>query len=178
MSCLDDPFDKYGYAFTTGESDTNPKVTSHTVVVCCFDQSTTYYYRVISQGSPEAQSGEKSFTTPATPPQEINPNSQGPGITTPSGPSTTTTTTTTTPGTVAGAFTQLGQVLGVGTGEEVLGEATSEATPTASPSLTPALGGPEEVEEAKAFWQNWWWLILLVLLAGGGYWWFSKKSRE
>ena len=175
---LDVPFDKYGYAFTTGEGDTNPKVTSHTAVVCCFDQSTTYYYRVISQGSPEAQSGEKSFTTPATPPQEINPNSQGPGITTPSGPSTTTTTTTTTPGAVAGAFTQLGQVLGVGTGGEVLGEATQEATPTASPSPTPALGGPEEVEEAKAFWQNWWWLILLVLLAGGGYWWFSKKSRE
>lgn len=167
----------YGYANSTGESDTDPKVTSHTVVVCCFDQSTSYFYRVVSQGSPEAASGEKSFTTPATPPQSINPNSQGPGITTPTGPGPSGPSAPTAAGAVAGAVTQLAQVLGFGTGGEILAEATSEATPAASPSPSPAVGEPQEVEEAKAFWQNWWWLILLILLSAGAFWWYSKKSK-
>ncbi len=172
----DVPLDKYGYAFTTGESDTGEdKTTDHTVVVCCFDQSTTYFYRTISRGSPEAQSGEKSFTTMATPPQSINPNSQGPGITTPSGPGPSGPSAPTTGGAVAGAFTQLGQVLGVTTQGDVLSEATSEATPSVTPSPSPSIDGEEE---AKAFWQNWWWVILLILLSAGALWWFTKKSKD
>lgn len=53
----------YGYANSTEESDTSPKVTSHSVTLNGLSQGTTYYYRTISKGSPEAVGGEKSLTT-------------------------------------------------------------------------------------------------------------------
>lgn len=53
----------YGYAYSTGETNTDPKVTNHSVAVSGLTAGTTYYYRVISHGSPETVSGEKSVTT-------------------------------------------------------------------------------------------------------------------
>lgn len=62
---LDIPFDKYGYANTTDEFDTSPKVTSHSVSLTGLTSGTTYYYRTVSHGSPEAVSEEKTFATSA-----------------------------------------------------------------------------------------------------------------
>lgn len=167
----------YNYANSTGEYDTDPKVTSHTVVVCCFDQSTTYYYRVISQGSPEAASAEKTFSTPATPPQSINPNSQQ--------GTTTTTTATAATGTVAGATTQTepGQFFTGGTGgttgetEEVLGEATPAASPNKSPQI---LGTESQEQSASQAKKPKWLIILLVAVFGVGilYFLFGRRPKK
>lgn len=55
----------YGYAQSTPVSDTSPKVTNHSVGLTGLSSSTTYYYRVVSAGSPESVSSEFSFTTSA-----------------------------------------------------------------------------------------------------------------
>ncbi|MCX6816835.1 MAG: fibronectin type III domain-containing protein [Candidatus Beckwithbacteria bacterium] len=53
----------YGYANSTIEADNSPKVTSHSVTISGLTAETTYYYRVISHGSPEVVGDEKSFAT-------------------------------------------------------------------------------------------------------------------
>jgi len=53
---------KYGYAHTTPEYDTNPKVTSHSVTITGLNSGTTYYYRTVSHAS-LVISTEYSFTT-------------------------------------------------------------------------------------------------------------------
>lgn len=54
---------KYGYAHTTAEYDTDPKVTVHTVTIIGLDPNTTYYFRSVSRSSPPIFSKEFSFTT-------------------------------------------------------------------------------------------------------------------
>lgn len=66
ISTGDIPYDKYGYTNTTDEFDTDPKVTSHSVGLSGLTAGTTYYYRVISHGSPEAVSDELSLSTTAS----------------------------------------------------------------------------------------------------------------
>ena len=63
VSSGDLPFDKYGYANTTDEFDTSPKVTPHSVDLTGLNPETTYYYRTVSRASPEKISDEKSFAT-------------------------------------------------------------------------------------------------------------------
>jgi len=53
----------YGYAYTTSEFDTNPKVTSHSVTITDLLPGTIYYYRTVSRASPPTISNEHSFTT-------------------------------------------------------------------------------------------------------------------
>ena len=53
----------YGYVNSTNESETSPKVTSHSVTITGLSAGTTYYYRVVSKGSPENVGGEKTFKT-------------------------------------------------------------------------------------------------------------------
>jgi len=53
---------KYGYEYTTSESNTSPKVTFHIVTITGLTSGTTYYYRAISHAS-LAISVEHSFTT-------------------------------------------------------------------------------------------------------------------
>ena len=53
---------KYGYARTTPEYDTSPKVTGHSVTITGLTSGTTYYYRVVSHAS-LAISREFTFTT-------------------------------------------------------------------------------------------------------------------
>ncbi len=53
----------YGYSSSTLETDTSSKVTSHSVTISGLTAGTTYYYRVVSHGSPEVVGDEKSFTT-------------------------------------------------------------------------------------------------------------------
>ena len=73
----------YGYANSTVE-DTS-KVTSHSVTITGLVSGTTYYYRVISHGSPESIGDELSFKTTST--------------------TTSTTTSSSDTGTVSGATT-------------------------------------------------------------------------
>lgn len=53
----------YGYANSTIEADTDPKVTSHTVSLSGLIAGTIYYYRTVSHGSPETVGSEKTFST-------------------------------------------------------------------------------------------------------------------
>ena len=65
----------YGYTFSTEETDNNPKVTSHSVTIAGLTSGTTYYYRMVSHGSPENVGGENNVTTANPAPQ----NSSGGG---------------------------------------------------------------------------------------------------
>jgi len=56
---------KYGYEYTTSESDISPKVTFHTATITGLTSGTTYYFRAVSHAS-LAISQEHSFTTLAT----------------------------------------------------------------------------------------------------------------
>ena len=53
---------KYGYAHTTAEYDTAPKIGNHLVTITGLTPGTTYYFRAVSHAS-LAISGEQSFTT-------------------------------------------------------------------------------------------------------------------
>ena len=53
----------YGYANSTTEADTDPKVISHQVTIDGLTAGTTYFYRTVSAGSPESVGDEKTFTT-------------------------------------------------------------------------------------------------------------------
>ncbi|TRZ49813.1 HYR domain-containing protein, partial [bacterium] len=54
----------YGYAYSTVED--SAKVVSHSVGLIGLTAETTYYYRTISHGSPEAVSAEHTFATTST----------------------------------------------------------------------------------------------------------------
>ncbi|OGK31464.1 hypothetical protein A3F29_02605 [Candidatus Roizmanbacteria bacterium RIFCSPHIGHO2_12_FULL_33_9] len=67
ISSGESPLDKYEYANTTEEFDTGvDKTTTHSVELIGLTAGTTYYYRVISHGSPDKVSDESSFTTSAS----------------------------------------------------------------------------------------------------------------
>jgi len=53
----------YGYANSTAETNISPKVISHSVIINGLTAETTYYYRVVSHGSPEVVGDEKSLRT-------------------------------------------------------------------------------------------------------------------
>jgi len=53
----------YGYANTSGTVDTSPKTLSHTVTLSGLSNSTTYYWRTVSAGSPTAISTERRGDT-------------------------------------------------------------------------------------------------------------------
>lgn len=57
----------YGYTWSTGTSNTSPKVFSHSVTITGLSDGTIYYYRTISEGSPIAIGNERSFKTLSIP---------------------------------------------------------------------------------------------------------------
>ena len=54
---------KYGYAYTSPEYHTSPKVTAHTVTVSGLTSLTKYYFRAVSHASPATISKQYTFTT-------------------------------------------------------------------------------------------------------------------
>lgn len=62
---------KYGYAHTTAELDTSPRVTFHSVTITGLTPGTTYFYRTVSHASPATISREFSFTTKSLPKERI-----------------------------------------------------------------------------------------------------------
>ena len=53
----------YGYDSSTPTTDVSPHVTSHSVTINGLSDGTVYYFRTISEGSPIATGGERSFKT-------------------------------------------------------------------------------------------------------------------
>jgi hypothetical protein len=53
----------YDYAFSSSTYDLSPKVLAHSVTLTGLAAGTTYYYRIVSEGSPAAVSEEKTFKT-------------------------------------------------------------------------------------------------------------------
>ncbi|MFC1727572.1 tandem-95 repeat protein [Patescibacteria group bacterium] len=76
----------YGYASSTVETDTSPKVTSHSVIINGLTSGTTYYYRAISHGSPEVVGEENSFVTETETGEENNGQVAGTSTATSSSP--------------------------------------------------------------------------------------------
>ncbi|MFA5157604.1 MAG: Ig-like domain-containing protein [Patescibacteria group bacterium] len=140
----------YGYAFST---DTYPGlVTSHTVAITELIPGTTYYFRTVSHGSPEATGSEYSFTTQsakivktvtATEPVAIQPATPQNIVQEPAE-------------TVTPVPTEQGEIKGTETEDS---------------------GDSEDIN-----WTPWIILFILIILAGaatGGYfYWFGKDDEE
>ena len=168
----------YGYQFSTSEQDQNPnEVTSHSVTITGVNVNQTYYYRVISGGSPETISDETPFATyyifglPGDGLSDGGSTGNGGGGA-PAGSAVLGATT------LAYAGGTGGQVLGAGTQPEVLGAATISATPT--PSISPA--GTKQTLALSTM--NWALghlqiaLIILVILAIIAYFFYRKKRKN
>lgn len=141
----------YGYANSTVEADTDPKVTSHSVSISGLTAGTTYFYRTISHGSPEAVSDENSFTTssPApipTPTSEPTSTSSGEG----GGDGKSDGLGCASHDCSGGKQVSQNQVLDV-SNEQIMGQVLGEATPeaTLSPKPTQEVLGEEEKISSK-----------------------------
>lgn len=167
----------YGYTFSTIEDST--LVTSHSVNITGLSAGTTYFYRDVSHGSPEAVGSEQSFATKSP--------GGGGSVGTGGGGDGLGCATHDCSGNVIGG--PAGGVLGVtsgfggGTGGGVLGAnflnefglgggavegtgSAQEATPSAAPEVTPGgeTKGAATAGATSSFLKNWWWLILIIIL--------------
>jgi len=161
----------YGYAHTTPETDTSPKVTFHTVTISGLSSGTTYYYRTVSHAS-LAISQEHTFTTLGT--QTPAPTTPAP---IPTGPAGTTVPGVPGPGTggpssgIAQGTTGGGQVTGTSTsavGEEkstIEGGVSPEAAVAASQAVSPQFFA--NLLSAIGSLNFWGWLIILGIILLG-----------
>jgi hypothetical protein len=152
----------YGYAFSTAETDTSPKVTSHSVTITGLTPGTKYYFRTVSHGSPESVSTELSSITKA-------PSSNG--STTPTFVITPVLNVSTTAGQFFGTAT-VGGSGGTGTTGNVLGASTT--TPNDSDGSGHVKGDSTTVQNQKdetiskssnLLGLGWWWLPVIVVLS-------------
>lgn len=149
----------YGYANSTGTSDTSPKVLSHSVIISGLSDGTIYYYRTISAGSPVAIGDERTYKTLSRA-GAPSPSGDGGGG---GGAVAGISTIFTPPATLFPA-----QFIPV---EEILGEATVSAE--IFPIPTPISAPTPEVAGVSAF--NWWLVVapsglLLLFLLGLIFW--------
>jgi hypothetical protein len=166
----------YGYASSTIEDPS--KVLAHSVTLWGLTPSTTYYYRVISHGSPEAKGSEQSFSTTSGYGLPGDNSSDG-GYTGVGGGTPSLAATGVLGVSSALAFAGAGEeVLGAGTGAEVLGAATNSATPTPTVSPTPA--GQNLVSNAMNGGLGYVliFLIVLFILAVIAYFLYRKKRKQ
>ena len=142
----------YGYASSTGTSDTSPKVLNHSVTINGLSDGTVYYYRTISEGSPVAIGDERTYKTLSKAGAPAPSGDGGGGGGAVAGVSTVFTPPT-------ALFTA--QFVPV---EEILGEATQSAeifpSPTPIPTPTPEVRGTS----ASTF--NWWWIFIPAAFLG------------
>jgi hypothetical protein len=150
---------KYGYAFSTVE-DATPTF-NHSVTISDLTPGTTYYYRVVSHGSPETVSVEKSFTTSSL-------------LSTTKSLSSLTTQLLSTAVQVVAAQT-------------LLSNQNSSVSPTvnnptvpnnqAANSIAPAVKAASTTNNKIDYWV--WIIILAILVLGvGGYFWYRRKNAE
>jgi len=173
----------FGYAHSTTEIDTTPKVLFHTVSVSGLTPLTTYYFRVISRGS-LATSIEYKVTMPAVAGVQVAVGEVG-------GSTGGGTTGGTTGGAITGEETPSGEVTG-GTTEGTTGGET-----TATPEITPVEGSQPVSQDSQGNTVNpfaagllgvagqyFWPLLIILIILGLGYWLFlifwrrRKKKHE
>lgn len=136
----------YGYTNSTVEDDT--MVTSHCVTITGLTAGTTYYFRTVSHGSPEAVSAEKALSTVM--------------LTMPSSAQTATTTTTSTSSTDSDE----GEIVLASRDEVTMPQSTptvrAETTATPEETVTPEVKGAqtEEVSDGES-----WWPLLIPAIA-------------
>ena len=133
----------YGYASSTSEADTSPKVTSHSVAISGLTSGVTYYYRTISRGSPEAVGNEESFTSGGV-----------------LGLATTGVEQTVSESEVLGSETESG-----GTPDENLsGSSQSQDKVSNQAGTNGQVAGAETQATTGSWWSWFWWIIPLFLL--------------
>jgi hypothetical protein len=157
----------YGYANSTAENAA--KVTSHSVTLTGLDDSTTYYYRVISHGSPEMVGPEKSFTT-SKPSSHHHHHHNGNGGGGGGGSNSGTTALLASAGTTGGEATAIqGQ------------ENSNQGSDSVNQNSQKSNGGPEVLGEgtqsgARRIWGIWWLWIIFLGLVGFVVWLFRRKK--
>jgi hypothetical protein len=165
----------YDYVSSTVEDAT--KVINHSVTLVGLSASTTYYYRVISHGSPETVSDEKSFTTTSA----SSTSGGGTGVTgdgLSDGLSDGRSDGMSSSGTLAsvlGAFSFAYE----GAGQEILGAQEEASTSSLTPTPTVMVEGETLglTSEPKSV-SPWIFIIIgLSLLGSAGYLYFKQKEQ-
>ncbi|NUM25286.1 MAG: hypothetical protein HUU49_01520 [Candidatus Buchananbacteria bacterium] len=139
----------YGYQWSTPQTDTDPKVTYHEVLISGLDPNTIYYFRPISSASPEVLGTEVSYqilengeviVEETTPPANEEPN-PGPSAQTPQGEETS----------AAGGAGNTGIVAGAEFEEPTLLAQGGDAVPTQQPDRNqPQETAPEQTAQVGA----------------------------
>jgi len=147
----------YGYASSTETFDSEPKVLSHSVSISGLTANTTYYYRTVSHGSPDAVGSQHSFSTTASPTSSNNTGGIGDGLSDGLGCGSNSCNNSTN--------VSQGQTLGISTspiqesGSGVLGAITNSNEQNISPTSVPK----EDVLGEETTPVNWSWLNLLKI---------------
>jgi len=160
-----DPTDppNYGYGFSTGTFDTDPKVTYRTVTVSGLSGGTPYYFRPVSASSPEVFGDEITiFFGEEEPPAEEPPAEEPPA--TPPAPTPAPSPQPEPEGQVLGeAIEEIEEVVD----EEEDGEVV----------ILPNILGDEETEEGSEI-NFLWWILLLILLIIIWLLWRRRKKKD
>jgi hypothetical protein len=167
-------YEAYGYQFTTGETDTSPKVTEHTVTVTGLTSGTLYYFRTVSHGSPESVSDQISGNTK-------KPSSGG--GTSPS--STSTQSGNGGGGTGGQAGTTTGNANGgrffaqapTGTNNNDNNDGDNGDVKSAAAGVSGDSTTNNSENNSAASSMNWWWLLLLLLIPAY-YFWRKRKHGQ
>lgn len=187
----------YGYGESTPTFDLSPKVTNHSISIFGLEAGQQYYYRVISAGSPEDVSQEKTIGIPDG--NEQSDTSGGPGG---DGEDSSGNAFNASTGQVLGATTKkpssssapigtqvalggstTGYGYGAGTGGstgEVLGDITETPSPTPEATVEPApttTVTPQTTTEDTDQ-NNLWWYILAIIVIGGAIAYFWQRQKE
>ena len=145
----------YGYAYSTVEN--GEKVINHAIRIKGLKDNTTYYFRVISHGSPEAVGGEFAFKTHK---KHYDNGGNGNGG-----------------GTNNNLNNSVGTVRGVVSNNEAPGSQSNIQSSGANENGEPEVLGAE-TPEIKSFFnfKDWIWIALAILL--GLFFWLIKRRKD
>ena len=161
----------YGYANSTVETDSAPKVINHSVSLSGLASGTVYYYRTVSHGSPETVSAERVLTTLDNTSGGGNNNRRHRNSSRNNNDATSN---------FAGANAALAAVStnNNATGGTVEGANTSEnQTPGSNNPEGGKVLGQETAASQGGFWGSSWMWLIIVLLAGSGLFWVVRRNR-
>lgn len=154
----------YGYAFSTGEDTT--KTTNHSVTITGLTPGTTYYFRIVSHGSPTTVSPEITSLTlneqltrqNGTPTFQVN-TPQGDGV-------------------VAVAQNGDGAVLGTETGADNNAKNDPDTNTTSDKDVKGAedVKGDDATSPLGVAW--YWWVLALAAVATGIWWLIAARKRR
>ncbi len=181
---LSDP--NFGYAFTTAEKNTSSKTTTHYFKISGLNVGTTYYFRLISSGSPKLVSDEYSnqtFSKNFSEPAPASPPSDGGGAGDTGGDvlgaQTTTDATHRLNNLYALADTSLPDTNQKDNdqGSDQIDQGEVLAQQDTSPSPTQSDQPTETSDSSSLLAQYWWLLVVLLSLIGLTYLVFKKPSQ-